>query len=146
MRFSFKKYIVTKLIRIPVVIQHNVTHIAVETGMRGWYDYRRYSFVGRVYRASRKMLKLILIGVPFIFIPGEMYFYLTFLLVYLPYSFYRDSNLSVASESVTGDCPSCRNAIDIRLQEDDRLPFWKYCPLCEAALKIEAHDENFAER
>lgn len=42
------------------------------------------------------------------------------------------------SDQATGTCPVCKNAVTIRLEPAERLPLWKYCPLCHAPLQLVA--------
>lgn len=51
------------------------------------------------------------------------------------YSRYR--SLSTAT-GVTGVCPSCRKDITLKVQPEDRLPIWTYCPGCGAPLHLVA--------
>jgi hypothetical protein len=40
------------------------------------------------------------------------------------------------SDQVTGKCPVNKNEITIHLEPSDRLPLWKYCPVCKAPLHL----------
>lgn len=51
------------------------------------------------------------------------------------YSRYR--SLSTAND-VSGVCPSCRKDITLKIQPEDSLPIWTYCPVCGAPLHLVA--------
>ena len=41
---------------------------------------------------------------------------------------------------VTGECPVCKETVEIKLEANDELPKWSYCPACTAPLQI-VHSE-----
>lgn len=43
-----------------------------------------------------------------------------------------------ARELARGTCPVCQEAVEIKLEADDNLPKWTYCPKCNAPLQLVA--------
>lgn len=37
---------------------------------------------------------------------------------------------------VTGSCPVNKHGITMRLEPNEALPLWKYCPVCQAPLQL----------
>ncbi len=123
----------------PVLIKHNdVAYVSIDV-VQGLYHYTIYSLLGRLVVWLRQTLKLLLLGVALLFIPGEVYFYLIFLVLYIPYGAYVTWRLRIVSSSISGQCPACFGAMTIELQPDERLTLWKYCPACKAPLRISEH-------
>lgn len=52
-------------------------------------------------------------------------------------SAYRTSQ---ARDHATGSCPSCSEDVEIKLEADDELPKWTYCPRCNAPLQLTLAD------
>lgn len=53
-----------------------------------------------------------------------------------PWMAWRTYQLESILNHAEGDCPSCGNAIRIKLESGDQLPKWTYCPDCNAPLQI----------
>ena len=61
------------------------------------------------------------------------------LLLFLPgvfYFAYKRYQLVRSMESVGGACPRCKSEITIRLEADDKLPKWTYCPACNGSVQL----------
>lgn len=42
-----------------------------------------------------------------------------------------------AAEKCTGECPSCNEAITVKMEAKDVIPKWTYCPSCNNPLHID---------
>jgi hypothetical protein len=57
-----------------------------------------------------------------------------------PWMAYRTFKITHRRDSVSGDCPTCKESIVIKLEATDELPKWTYCPACNAPLHITPTD------
>lgn len=64
--------------------------------------------------------------VPAFFLAGPVMAYLRF-------------RMTQRSDHATGHCPVNQHEISIPLKAAERLPQWKYCPVCRAPLQLLAH-------
>jgi hypothetical protein len=53
-----------------------------------------------------------------------------------PWMAYRTYKITHRRDQISGDCPTCNEAITIKLEAKDGLPKWTYCPACNAPLHI----------
>lgn len=53
-----------------------------------------------------------------------------------PFMAIRAYKVTQQSEQVSGVCPACEVNVSIKLEADDELPKWTYCPACNAPLHI----------
>jgi hypothetical protein len=53
---------------------------------------------------------------------------------------YRTFKITHRRDAVSGDCPTCKKTIRIKLEANDELPKWAYCPDCNAPLHITQAD------
>jgi len=96
-----------------------------------WFDKR-----DRMRRAAITWLTcwgLALVSVPIIFahwvlVPG--------FLIAGPFMAYRYYHTEIVPKKISGACPSCGQAMELRLETSDQLPMWRYCPLCNESLHI----------
>ena len=98
----------------------------------------RYSSGDRMTRAAIRLgacwaaagVTLFIPLVHFVLVPG-------FLLAgpIMAVSAYRSE---LARELARGICPVCKEAVEIKLEADDNLPKWTYCPKCNAPLQLVA--------
>ncbi len=44
---------------------------------------------------------------------------------------------SEASRALNGRCASCGKEFSLALEPNERAPLWKYCPHCQAGLRVE---------
>lgn len=114
-----------------VCINNNAAQSVAGKLQTTWFDHRD--------RIRRGLLKLGLFwllaaaSLPIIFahwvlVPG-------FLLAG-PWVAYRTYKTTHRRDHVSGDCPSCKATITLRLEAKDELPRWTYCPACNAPLHI----------
>ncbi len=53
-----------------------------------------------------------------------------------PYFAYKRYKLVRSMEAVEGDCPRCQKSVRIKLETDDVLPKWTYCPACNGSVQL----------
>lgn len=53
-----------------------------------------------------------------------------------PYFAYKRYSLVRSMEAVAGTCPRCQQAVTIKLETDDVLPKWTYCPACNGSVQL----------
>jgi len=53
-----------------------------------------------------------------------------------PWMAFRTYKTTHRRDHVTGHCPVCEKEISIKLEANDVLPKWTYCPACKAPLHI----------
>lgn len=58
-----------------------------------------------------------------------------------PWVAYRTYKVSHRRDHVTGDCPSCKDNVTLKLEAKDELPKWTYCPACNTPLQITSLSE-----
>lgn len=102
----------------------------------GTFHYSVYTIPGRLLLSIKESGKFLLLGFGLALLPGEALFYGLFFLLCVPYEIYMCWHLRVISDSAKGICPACEQPIEIELQREDHPTFWKYCPLCGAALEL----------
>jgi len=87
-------------------------------------------------RASKMAGLFILLAFVTLFIPLAHFILVpSFLIaaVVVPRLIYK---IREASERVQGVCPSCGKEVSIKLDANDRLPLWRYCPDCDNSLQL----------
>jgi hypothetical protein len=57
-----------------------------------------------------------------------------------PWMAWRTYHVVQVRNHVTGACPACNAEVKVRLESDDVLPKWSYCPACNVPLQISAAD------
>jgi len=102
----------------------------------GSYFYIVHTLPGRMIFGLKQAAPLLLISMILMLIPGENLFYAFFLLLFVPYQIFSLLRLRFVSVSICGRCPACCNDITLALEPPERLVLWKYCPACNAPLKI----------
>jgi len=53
-----------------------------------------------------------------------------------PFFAYKRYRLIRSMESVEGTCPRCSQTVTIKLETDDKLPKWTYCPACSGSVQL----------
>lgn len=53
-----------------------------------------------------------------------------------PWMAWRTYHITEVGNQVSGNCPTCNNGIEVKLEANDGLPKWSYCPSCNAPLQI----------
>jgi len=102
----------------------------------GRYAYGAYSVPGRLYYGLKTSIRFLLVSLVLLCIPGESFFYGVFFFIFVTYYAYVLSRLKTISFHVDGACPSCGEMLRFRLEPDEHLPIWKYCPYCDASFRI----------
>lgn len=59
-----------------------------------------------------------------------------------PWMAYRTYKITHRRDHVSGNCPACKEAIELKMETKDELPKWTYCPACNAPLQITAADST----
>ncbi len=102
----------------------------------GIYYYVVHTLFGRIIFSLKQAGPFLLISMVLMLIPGENIFYAFLLMLFVPYQVFSSLRLQFVSISICGQCPVCRNDITLMLEPTERLVLWKYCPICDAPLKI----------
>lgn len=53
-----------------------------------------------------------------------------------PFVAYRYYHIMAVPQKITGTCPSCQEALVLKLETSDKLPTWRYCSNCNESLHI----------
>ena len=53
-----------------------------------------------------------------------------------PWMAYRTYKISHRRDHISGECPSCKETITIKMEAKNELPKWTYCPACSTPLQI----------
>lgn len=62
-----------------------------------------------------------------------------------PWMAYRTYKITHRRDHVSGDCPGCKEKITIKLEANDELPKWSYCPACNTPLQITLPTETVSK-
>lgn len=57
-----------------------------------------------------------------------------------PWMAWRTYHMTQARNHATGRCPGCDTEVKIKLEPNDELPKWTYCPACNEPLQIAEPD------
>jgi hypothetical protein len=69
-----------------------------------------------------------IIIVHFVLVPG--------FLIAGPWMAYRTFQTTYTRNHVQGQCPECKEDVEIKMEARDELPKWTYCPRCNNPLQI----------
>lgn len=53
-----------------------------------------------------------------------------------PWMAWRTYHVSQVRNHASGNCPACQQQVQIKLEANDELPTWSYCPACNAPLQL----------
>ena len=53
-----------------------------------------------------------------------------------PWMAYRTFQMKYTRNHVQGQCPVCKENVEIKMEAGDELPKWTYCPRCNAPLHL----------
>ncbi len=90
----------------------------------------------RMMRAVKMLLAMWGIAAITLFIPLAHFILVPSFLLAGPIMAYSRYSMQQASESITGKCPVCHEAITFKLEAKDRPPIWKPCPKCATPLHV----------
>jgi len=57
-----------------------------------------------------------------------------------PWIAYRTFKLKYVRNHIQGECPVCREKMEIKMEARDELPRWTYCPRCSNPIQILTKD------
>lgn len=53
-----------------------------------------------------------------------------------PFVAFHYYHMTSVPKKIIGQCPSCRQPLELMLETSDQLPSWRYCSACNASLHI----------
>jgi len=59
-----------------------------------------------------------------------------------PWMAYRTYKITHRRDHISGHCPVCEKEITLKLEANDELPKWTYCPACNEPLQITSATEK----
>jgi hypothetical protein len=103
---------------------------------QGVLHFTQFTSGDRMGRAL-KVLALCWLGAAItLFIPIAHFVLVPGFLIAGPVMAYLRYRVDRASENVTTVCPNCQQEVTIKLDANDRLPLYTYCPSCNNSVQL----------
>lgn len=103
----------------------------------GHLEIECFSTRERMLRALKILMVCWLIAGVTVFIPIAHFFLVPGFLIGGPIAAYMRYKSAELPLGIEGVCPVCVEQIKMSVEASESLPMWKYCPACNASIKVQ---------